>query len=229
MAQIPLRVELRTSASLASFVAGRNREAAYAVADVVAGRGERVVLLWGGPGVGKTHLLEAACRELGPASGATTLLPLSTDEGLRPDFLAGLEHLSLICIDDVHVVAGDAAWEQALFDLYNRAEQADSRLLISTARRVLDLRFELPDLQSRLASVVAFQLRELDDEERHTALRARARERGFEIPSDVATYLLRRRSRDMHSLMALVDCLDQSTLAEQRSVTIPFVKQLLDA
>jgi len=75
---------------------------------------------------------------------------------------------------------------------------------------------------------MVLQLRDLDDGQRRRAVQLRARSRGFEIPDDVAEYLLRRQRRDLPTLMRLVERLDHSTLAAKRRVTIPFVKTLLD-
>jgi DnaA family protein len=58
-------------------------------------------------------------------------------------------------------------------------------------------------------------------------LQLRARQRGFELPDDVAHYLLRRAPRDPASLFALLDRLDYASLAAQRKLTIPFVRELL--
>jgi len=93
----------------------------------------------------------------------------------------------------------------------------------------------LPDLQSRLARLPAFQVQALGDEDTVLALQLRARHRGLDLPDDTARYLLNRSRRDMASLYHLLDKLDLEALKldlealrAQRRLTIPFVKGVLE-
>ena len=228
ISQIPLSLALPGGATFENFVPGPNAEAFERVVEVACGRANRVTLIWGRLGTGKSHLLQAACRRAHEAGDNTAYLPMATHHDLSPSLLEGLESLPLVCVDDVECVAGTRGWEQALFDLYNRTEQTGTRLLIGATCRVADMGIELADLRSRLASGLALQLRDLSDEQRHEVLRGRARERGFEIPGEVVEFLLRRYPRDMHALIGLLEQLDRSTLQEQRRVTIPFIKAVLE-
>ena len=225
--QIPLSLALPAGATLENFVAGPNREAFDCVVRIASGAGERVTILWGAPGTGKSHLLQAACRHAQVTGAAGVYLPLAANRDLSLGWLDGLESLRLICLDDVGNIAAERQWEQALFDLYNRTEQTGARLLLSVTNRLAETGFALADLRSRLSSGLAFQLRDLSDEQRQEVLRARARERGFEIPVEVVEFLLKRYPRDMHALIDLLDRLDRLTLEEQRRVTIPFVQEVL--
>ena len=225
--QIPLSLTLPGGATFENFVAGANREAFDYVVRVASGSSDRVTVLWGRSGTGKSHLLQAACHKTHSLGHLTAYLPLATNTDLTPQVLDGVESLALICLDDIEMVARALDWEQALFDLYNRSELTGARLLVSTKTRINALELVLPDLRSRLSSGVAFHLRDLADEQRHEVLRQRARERGFEMSPEVIEFLLRRFPRDMHALMGLLERLDWITLAEQRRVTIPFLKQVL--
>ena len=71
-------------------------------------------------------------------------------------------------------------------------------------------------------------LRPLDEEAVTAALASRARVRGLQLPDETAQYLLRRFPRDLRTLFALFDTLDSASLIEQRRLTIPFVKSVLD-
>ena len=227
MPQLLLRVELSTAAALDNFVGAANREAIAAVAAIARGEGSRLVYLWGCPGTGKSHLLAACCNAYRAGSGEAALIPLELHHQMSPTLLAGLERLKLVCVDDVERVAGELHWERALFSLFERAEQTGTRLLFGSRMKAQALGLALPDLQSRLGSVLGFQLHDLDDDERTRVLQLRAGERGFQIPPAVGRYLLLRCARDMHNLMGLVDALEHATLVEQRRVTVPFVRRLL--
>ena len=58
--------------------------------------------------------------------------------------------------------------------------------------------------------------------------RVRAQERGFELPDETGRYLMSRYPRDLSSLFAVLDRLDQASLQAQRRLTVPFVKQVLE-
>ena len=223
-AQLPLQIRFRDGSTFADFVPGRNAEAAhYLQGGFVAGQS---VYLWGGAGTGKTHLLQAVCRDGAGRGESSVYLPLRQRAELAPALLEGLEALSLVCIDDIDAIAGDAAWEAALFHLFNRVRAGGGRIAITGAASPRALGLGLPDLATRLAWGLVFQLHPLLDEEKARALQARARARGMDMPEAVARYLLQRHARDMAALFALLERLDRASLAAQRRLTVPFVREV---
>jgi DnaA family protein len=74
-----------------------------------------------------------------------------------------------------------------------------------------------------------YALQPVDDAARMQILTVRAHERGLELSEDTAHYLLRRCPRDLPALMALLERLDAAALTAQRRLTVPFVKQVLEA
>lgn len=78
------------------------------------------IYLWAREGAGRSHLLHAACAELSQRGDAVGYVPLDKRTWFVPEVLDGMEHLSLVCIDNIECIAGDELWEMAIFDLYNR-------------------------------------------------------------------------------------------------------------
>lgn len=225
--QLPLGVTLRHRRSFANFVSGPNAGAVAVLRELLdAGRGG-VVYLWGGPGTGKSHLLEACCGDASVRERRVAYVPLA-DPRIEPAMLRGLAGIDLLCIDDVDARAGDPTWEEALFHLYNQAELASSPIVMSASVAPRRAAWRLADLASRLTAAVAWRLRALDDDARREALKAHAEGRGFALADEVASYVLNRLPRDMASLSAFLDRLDRSSLAAQRRVTVPFVKAVLE-
>lgn len=225
--QLPLNIQLRDDSVLESFYAGDNFQALQAVTALSRGFGESFVYCWGPTGVGRTHLLQATCHAAVEAGIAAAYVPLSDFNNLNVSLLQGLDTLSLICIDDIHKIAGNAVWEEALFHLFNRIRAANGRLLISADVSPLHIALTLPDLKSRLAWGVVYQLHELSDEQKWEALALRARCRGLQLNKAVSQFLLSRCSRNMAQLFRYLEQLDKASLAEQRRLTIPFVKHVL--
>lgn len=190
--------------------------------------GENFIYLWGGSGSGLTHLLQAACHQAQEQGHRIQYLPLGTLLGFEPQhLLEGLDSQDLVCLDDLQLVTGKADWELAIFHLFNRLRDSGKQLLLAANLGPHQLAIELPDLRSRLNSGISFGLQQLNDQEKCAALQERALRRGLELTLEVARFILTRASRDMNKLFYSLSKLDDASLAEQRKLTIPFVKQVL--
>lgn len=189
------------------------------------------IYVWGATGTGKTHLLIGSVRRAGIGAWAPylDLLELSAhplaEEPVH--WLAGLEEAALVCLDHLDAVAGDRAWEEALFHLYNRLHARAGRLLMAARQAPNAGQWALPDWSSRASAGLTFQLSSLQEEERVQVLQARARDKGLLLPREVAEFLLQRYPRDLHSLSRVLDQLDQAALAASRRLTLPFVRSTL--
>lgn len=191
---------------------------------------EQFVFLWGAESAGKSHLLQAACHAITAKGQSSVYLPMNEAAQFAPEMLEGLEQMSLVAIDDVDAIAGDKSWETALFNLYNRIRDGGtSRLLMAANKPLSEAGLSLPDLQSRLSWGLVYQVQAMSDAEKLLALKQRADSRGFELPDDVVSYLLRHYQRQTSALFELLEHLDRYSLAEQRRLTIPFVKQIIEA
>jgi len=224
MRQLPLGVRLRDTARLDSFVPGRNGEAVGLVSGA-SGAAARVLWIWGRRGAGKTHLLQAACASAADRGGSSSYLDPSA--GAEPGWLEGCENLDLVCVDGIEAVAGDAEWNAALFRLHTLMQDTRTRLCMASEQPPATVGFRLPDLRSRLLAASVHQLHELDDAGQVEALRLRAGRRGLELSEEGARYLVHRLPRDMHTLCAVLDRLDDASLAAQRRLTVPFLRQAL--
>ena len=188
---------------------------------------DHFVYLWGKTGSGASHLLQATCQQAADLGLPVAYLPLREIEDIHLEMFAGLEQMSLVCVDDVQMFAGSKECEEALFHLYNRVRDAGSIMLVAGNVAPNALPLELADLKSRLTWGPVFHLQELGDDEKIKALQLRADARGFELPEEVGQFLIRRSARDMVSLFALLDKLDEASLAQHRKLTIPFVRSLI--
>lgn len=225
--QLALGLRLRASARFANFVPGPNGELLAQLQRTAFGRGESFFFCWGGPGSGRTHLLQASCHAAAVRQRRAAYLTLRDHPRLSPALLEGWEQFDLACLDDLDVIAGRVNWEEALFHLYNRMRERGRSLIVSADAAPAQLHLRLPDLRSRLAWGVVYQLRPLDDGQRMRALQLRAQQKGCEMPDETAAYLLRRLPRDLPALLDLLEHLDEASLAAQRKLTVPFVKSVL--
>ena len=225
--QLTLPVSLRDEATFQNFYPGDNQQLCqYLQAHSYLSQ-ERFCYWWGTPGSGCTHLLQACCHAFSEIHSSVVYLDLGDHADLSPDFLMNLEKLALIALDNLDAIVGKAPWEEALFYLYNRVRDSEKTCLFVVANVPARQLNVLPDLKSRLVWGLNFQLHELTDEQKIAALQLRALNRGFPLSNEVAQYLLRHQSRDMHVLFSTLKKLDRASLSAKRKLTIPFVKNIL--
>ena len=227
--QLPLQIGLRPPATLDGFVAGDNAQALASVRACALGAGERQLFLAGPVGSGRTHLLAGACNLAAAAGRRCAYLPLGEPGGLDPGLLSDLDTLDLVCLDDLEGIAGDPGWEAAVFRLFNGLRDHGGRLIAAAARGPGDLPIALADLRSRLGWGLVLTLRTLRDDQLCTALAAAATARGLRLGDGVARYLVDRLPRALPDLLAILDRLDQASLAAKRPLTLPFVRSQLGA
>jgi DnaA family protein len=211
--QLVLELLAPAAPTLENFVIGRNAEAVEALGRLAAGAaGERVVYLWGEPGCGRSHLLQA----LVAVPGAR---PWRADEA--PD--AG----GLTLVDDVEQL--DEAAQISLFNRLN-AVRARADAACVAAGSVPPARLPLrEDLRTRLAWGLVYRLQPLADAEKAEALRKHAAARGLAVGGDVIGCLLTHLPRDMRTLTAALDALDNFALAHKRALTVALARQWLAA
>ena len=149
--------------------------------------------------------------------------------GLPATAVDGLPADAVICLDDIETIAGDADWERALLVLYERMLEQGGRLIISAPARPADAGFELADLESRLSALSLFRLQPPGDAGQLEALKMRAEARGLRLPDETARYLALRLPRDRAVLFDWLQLLDARSLAANRRLTVPFVRDVLRA
>lgn len=228
VAQLPLALRYPADQRLDTFVDAPPGAVEQLRALAIGGEGDWLYLS-GAPGTGKTHLMLGACAAADAAGRRAAYLPLATAAGRLREALEALEGNDLIALDGLEAIAGCAADEIALFDTHNRARAAGSRLVYAAQAAPDGLGLQLPDLRSRLSQCTRVSLQPLDDGGRREVLRQRARRRGWVLEEPALDWLLRRVGRDLAGLAALLDQLDRASLAAQRRITVPFLRQVLGA
>ena len=224
--QIPLQLEPRRPDRFEDFVVGPNAIALGAVQHLLDEPGG-VLYLSGPAGSGKSHLLNALCHKARSSGLAAFYIALKRLPDEAAAGLEGLQSLDLVCVDDLDHVAGNAAWEKALFRCFNDVRDAGGRLLVSSSQSLSTLPIRLPDLASRLSWGVRQKLLPPDDAGKLEVLQQRARTLRIEVPLDVQNYLLRYGRRDMASLLTALERLKDAAFADKRKITVPLAREVL--
>lgn len=185
------------------------------------------IFLTGPAGAGKTHLALATCAAADAAGRRGMYLPLKAAAGRLRVALDALEGSDVIALDDLEAIAGNREDEIALFDFHNRARSAGLAVLYIAQAPPDALPLGLPDLRSRLGHCTRISLAPLDDEGRRVVLRERAQRRGLILDEAALEWLLKRVGRDLAGLTTLLDQLDRASLAAQRRITVPFLRDVI--
>lgn len=196
--------------------------------ELARGEGEPFTYLWGAPGSGKSHLLQAVCHEVRQTKHSYMYVSFKKIAHLSPAMLQNLAHLWLLCLDDLDAlqyVPHREEWEENLFYLYNSLLQAGGRLLVSASMAPAGLPIKLLDLKSRLHMGLTIRVEALNDDEKKRALQERAAQRGMEMSEECVDYLLNHYSRSMVNLFEILDQLDDLSLKNHRKVTVPFIRE----
>ena len=219
--QIPL---LMRSEDLANWDNWLSRPETAALEQLFRGQvPEHSAYVWGGEGMGKSHILQACCD----AEGLNArYIPLRDLVDFTPEqVLADTEIARLITIDDIDCVESRHGWQEALFALFNASRETGAQLLVTANKAPQQLLEALPDLRSRLSSLPVFQMPRFTEDDIAELLALRGVQAGIELSEDVARYCSLRLPRHPRAAVRFINQLDQLSLAQRRAVTIPFVRE----
>lgn len=223
MRQLLLDLPAEKPQTLESFVGGINVELMQLLQRLAAGQAsgldERFVYIWGEAGSGKTHLLRALA-----AAPNALYIPGDIAEDEASDVFNHQAGIDLYLIDDCDLLKPQA--QVAAFALFNQIRERSGCMITTgkVAPAALSLR---EDLRTRLGWGLIYQLHGLSDDDKIEALNHAATARGLTLSSGVLPYLITHFTRDMRSLAALLDALDQYSLETKRPITLPLLRELL--
>ena len=226
MKQIALDIGLAQGPTLQNFYPGANADVVQHLLLWVgarthdASRSPVPTYLWGPGGSGKTHLLTAvreALREQGAIIGWM-------DAG-SPESQPYQEAWAAVLLDDVHLYSAEQ--QHAAFTWFVNAQSHQRWVLAAGDQPAAKLELR-EDLRSRLGWGHGFGLVALSEPERRAVLRQAADARGVFLGDDVMDFMLTRFSRDLGSLLELLELLDGYALQTKRAITIPLIRAMMN-
>ncbi len=231
--QLSLPVSLPDDETFDSFLVADNEFAVAYLQKFCQGNidsNKPICYLFGALGTGKSHLLFACCHQAKLVGLQTVYINMLELKEMPSEIIADVVDYDVICIDNLHEIAGNKEWERTIFDLINQAleRKHQPKIIISAQASPLIVGIELPDLVSRLTWGAVFQLATRSDESLCLIIQFRLEHRGLEASDECIKFLLTRVDRELSNLMLIVNELDKKSLQAKRKLTIPFIKQALD-
>ncbi|MDY3331512.1 MAG: DnaA/Hda family protein [Pelistega sp.] len=211
---------LKPTPSFDNFIVGKNTEVFEALTHLKAGLS---IFLWGEAGAGKSHILKALAGEHEPFNASN--FPANMHE------LPKFPPRTVVLIDDIHLFSPEQ--QAVLFNLYNDWQ---ARKLLPNAFSIVATANASPmqltmreDLRNRLGWGLVYEVQVLNDEDCKNALEQRAQAKGLRLSKEVLQWIFTYCPRDIRTLFALLEALDAYSLSQQRAITIPLLKQLIQS
>ena len=217
MKQLPLPIGTATARTFENFATGANASILAHLRALVPGAAP--VYLWGPTGSGKTHLTQAVMGSF-LADGVPCA---SFGADVAAPWTAA-EHCAIVVIDDCERLGPEQ--QHCAFSLFVQAASMAATIVAAGRVPPVDLNLR-EDLRSRLGWGHVMAVQPLSEHEARAELRREADRRGMLLSDEVMQYLLTRFARDLKSLFDLLNRLDEFSMAEQRGVTVPLLKQML--
>ena len=221
--QIPFEFFAPEAPDFGNFVVGDNGEAVAlltALADAGAGnKPHAAYVIWGGPGVGKSHLLTAFASAAETSGLRVTRL---TADAVFPD--DPFVETDVLCVDDADRLS--IAHQGFLFTAFNHVAQAGG-CTVATGGSAPGLWPMRADIRTRMGSGLALEILPIPQDGLAQALSHYAASRGFSVSPEALAYLLSRAPRDLTSLCQTLAGIDRMSLAQKRALTIPLLRAFL--
>jgi DnaA regulatory inactivator Hda len=179
----------------------------------------KMIAIFGETGCGKTHL-----AHIWQEKAQAKYLTPSDIHQLSP--LEATQDTSAIVLDDVDLIVNEKSSQDWLFHFYNLMKEDQKDLLLCCQTPPTQWPVSLPDLKSRLATVMSIAVNPPDEEALKAVLFKLCSERGMTLSADVGEYILRRVERSFDSIRSLVATLDQHTLSQHRQLTLGLVREV---
>lgn len=209
--KVGLGLTTASEASFDTFFVGENEPALTRARE-----GERV-WLFGEPATGKSHILQSLARELVDARYITEHPPNLDEDSVAP----------LLLIDGIDALCGNEESEYALFAVYEATDFGKTRWVVSAQRAPTEVAFLYRDLASRMRLFERVELQPVPESAWGKLLRFWANDRAIGISDEVIQFLLDRIPRTQQSLWDTLQKLDRSSMLENRTLTIPFVREVM--
>jgi chromosomal replication initiator protein len=215
------------------------RSAGYAVAKKPGGTSFNPLLIYGGTGLGKTHLAHAIGIEIKDRYPEKTVLYVSAEKfqqqfvdairlNNKPDFLHFYQMIDVLIMDDVHSFAGKEGTQNAFFEIFNHLHQNGKQVILTSDRAPVDLQGVEQRLLSRFKWGLSADLQMPDLETRIAILNQKIYNDGVEMPNDVVEYLAYSINSNVRELEgALISLLAQSSL-NKKKITVDLAKHMID-
>jgi len=226
-----------------SFVVGPNNRLAHAAARAVAdqvGQSYNPLFIHGGVGVGKSHLLQAICNRLLERDAGVRTLYINCNvfitryleavrDGRMSEFRARFRNVDFLVVDDIHFLGDREQSQEEFFHTFNTLFQSQRQIILSSDAPP----DQIPSLEERLTSRLAWglvaEMTPPDYETRVGILQTKAKDRGVDLPNDVACFIAARFDQGVREMEGALTSVQVNAEMDGIPVTMDLAKRALGA
>ena len=215
------------------------RSAGFAVSNKPGGTAFNPLLIYGGVGLGKTHLAHAIGIEIKKNHPSKTVLYVSSEkftqqfiESVRNnsqnDFIHFYQMIDVLIIDDVQFFSGKERTQDVFFHVFNHLHQNGKQLVLTSDKSPVEMQGMEQRLLSRFKWGLSADLQVPSIETRIAILKMKMHQEGLELPNEVVEYLAYSITTNIRELEgALISLIAQSSL-NKKSITLDLAKKMID-
>ena len=185
------------------------------------------IVIYGIKKTGKTYLLQSLCNYYAEKNKTSLFIPLAEVSSLDTSIFDSIENMDIICIDDIDSIKGRNEWEIALFNLINNSLLSGCRLVFSSSENPTSINFSLSDLDSRVRKINGAEVYPISDAKLQDAVKEISQLRSIRLGEKELNYLITYTERSIHSLIAILNKLDDLSIEQKRKITIPLIKEVI--
>lgn len=227
--------------TFASFVVGKNNELARAAALAVAqnpGQTYNPLFIYGGVGLGKTHLMQAIGHEIlqrtpgkqvlyVPCEKFTTEFIQAIGNGKIERFKSTYRSVDVLLVDDIQFLAGKEGTQEEFFHTFNTLHQANKQIVVSSDRPPKAIQTLENRLVSRFEWGMIADIASPDLETRLAILETKCQERGYQLDREITTYLATTIQNNVRELEGALNRIIAYQQLNNRPPSLDSVKELL--
>lgn len=186
-----------------NFIVGSGNELAYAACQAIAaspGVKYNPLFIYGGVGIGKTHLIQAVGNAIVAANPRAHIVYVSTEQFVQEfldairykkntDFAGYYRSADVLIIDDIQFIAGKEKTQEEFFHTFNALHQANKQIIVSSDKPPKDIPTLEERLRSRFAWGMSIDMQTPDFETRCAIIQTKAQNQGATLPADVVEFL----------------------------------------
>jgi len=241
--KINVDANLNASYTFENFIEGEcnrlARSAGYAVASKPGGTSFNPLLIYGGVGLGKTHLAHSIGIEIKNNNPEKIVLYVSSERFTHQfidavknnetnDFVHFYQMIDVLIIDDIQFLAGKEKTQDVFFHIFNHLHQTGKQIILTSDKAPVDMQGVEQRLLSRFKWGLSADLQSPGLETRIAILKKKMYQDGIELPGDVIEYLAYSITTNVRELEgALISLIAQSSL-NKKAVTLDLAKQMID-
>ncbi|EAP86906.1 MULTISPECIES: chromosomal replication initiator protein DnaA [Croceibacter] len=240
---VKIESQLNPNYNFESFLEGDSnrlaRSAGMAVANKPGGTSFNPLLIFGGVGLGKTHLAHAIGVEIKDKYPEKTVLYISAEKftqqyiesvkkNNRNDFIHFYQIIDVLIVDDIQLLSGKAGTQDVFFHIFNHLHQNGKQVILTSDKAPVDMQDIEQRLLSRFKWGLSAELQHPDFETRIAIIKSKLYRDGVEMPEDIVEFLANNIKTNIRELEGAIISLIAHSSFNKKDITLELAKSIVD-